>query len=62
MMLFGYEQVAKRIANIRLTDSGVVGLDAAKEFFGQLKTLSEADAEWKKAEGKDAEEQEYRMN
>jgi len=22
-------------------------LDAAKEFFGQLKTLSEADAEWK---------------
>ena len=47
MMLFGYEQVAKRIANIRLTDSGVLGLDAAKEFFGQLKTLSEADAEWK---------------
>ena len=47
MILFGYEQVAKRIANIRLTDSGVVGLDAAKEFFGQLKTLSEADAEWK---------------
>ena len=47
MMLFGYEQVAKRIANIRLTDSGVVGLDVAKEFFGQLKTLSEADAEWK---------------
>ena len=30
--------------------------------FGQLKTLGEADAEWKKAEGKDAEEQEYRMN
>ena len=47
MILFGYEQVAKRIANIRLTDSGGVGLDAAKEFFGQLKTLSEADAEWK---------------
>ena len=47
MILFGYEQVAKRLANIRLTDSGVVGLDAAKEFFGQLKTLSEADAEWK---------------
>ena len=47
MILFGYEQVAKRIANIRLTDSGVLGLDAAKEFFGQLKTLSEADAEWK---------------
>ena len=62
MILFGYEQVAKRIANIRLTDSGFVGLDAVKEFFGQLKTLSEADAEWKKAEGKDAEEQEYRMN
>ena len=47
MMLFGYEQVAKQIANIRLTDSGVGGLDAAKEFFGQLKTLNEADAEWK---------------
>ena len=47
MVLFGYEQVATRIANIRLTDSGVVGLDAAKEFLGQLKTLSEADAEWK---------------
>ena len=47
MVLFGYEQVAKRIANIRLTDSGVGGLDAAKEFLGQLKTLSEADAEWK---------------
>ena len=47
MELFGYEQVAKRIANIRLTDSGVVGLDAAKELLGQLKTLSEADAEWK---------------
>ena len=47
MILFGYEQVAKRIANIRLTDSGVLGLDAAKEFFRQLKTLSEADAEWK---------------
>ena len=46
MILFGYEQVAKRIANIRLTDSGVVGLDAAKEFFGQFKTLSEADAKW----------------
>ena len=47
MMLFGYEQVAKQIANIRLTDSGVAGLDAEKDFLGQFKTLSEADAEWK---------------
>ena len=30
-----------------VTDSGIVGLDAAKEFFGQFKTLSEADVEWK---------------
>ena len=30
-----------------VTDRGIVGLDAAKEFFGQFKTLSEADAEWK---------------
>ena len=30
-----------------VTDSGIVGMDAAKEFFGQFKTLSEADAEWK---------------
>ena len=30
-----------------VTDSGIVGLDAAKEFFGQFKSLSEADAEWK---------------
>ena len=28
-------------------DSGIVGMDAAKEFFGQFKALSEADAEWK---------------
>lgn len=27
--------------------SGIVGIDAAKEFFGKFKTLSEADAEWK---------------
>lgn len=30
-----------------VTDSGIVGIDAAKEFFGKFKTLSEADAEWK---------------
>ena len=28
-------------------DSGIVGLDAAKDFLGKFKTLSEADAEWK---------------
>ena len=27
--------------------SGIVGMDAAKAFFGTFKTLSEADAEWK---------------
>ena len=31
----------------KVTDSGVVGMDAAKAFFGTFKTLSEADAEWK---------------
>ena len=30
---------------LEVTDSGIVGLDAAKEFFGQFETLSEADAE-----------------
>ena len=30
----------------KVTDSGVVGMDAAKAFFGTFKTLSEADAEW----------------
>ena len=31
----------------KMTGSGIVGMDAAKEFFGQFKTLSEADAQWK---------------
>ena len=37
----------KLASETEVTDSGIVGMDAAKEFFGQLKTLSEADAEWK---------------
>ena len=37
----------KMASETEVTDSGIVGLDAAKEFFGQFKTLSEADAEWK---------------
>ena len=37
----------KLASETEVTDSGIVGLDAAKEFFGQFKTLSEADAEWK---------------
>ena len=36
----------KLASEVEVTDSGVVGLDAAKEFFGQFKTLSEADAKW----------------
>ena len=36
----------KLASETEVTDSGMVGLDAAKEFFGQFKTLSEADAEW----------------
>lgn len=34
-------------SEMEATDSGIVGIDAAKEFFGKFKTLSEADAEWK---------------
>ena len=34
-------------SEMEVTDSGIVGIDAAKEFFGKFKTLSEADAEWK---------------
>ena len=37
----------KLASEVEVTDSRVVGLDAAKEFFWQFKTLSEADAEWK---------------
>ena len=37
----------KLASEVEVTDSGVVGMDAAKEFFGQFKTLSEADVEWK---------------
>ena len=37
----------KLASETEVTDSGIVGMDAAKEFFGQFKTLSEADAEWK---------------
>ena len=37
----------KLASEAEVTDSGIVGMDAAKEFFGQFKTLSEADAEWK---------------
>ena len=37
----------KLASETEVTDSGVVGMDAAKEFFGQFETLSEADAEWK---------------
>ena len=36
----------KLASETEVTDSGIVGLDAAKEFFGQFKTLSEADAVW----------------
>ena len=36
----------KLASETEVTDSGIVGLDAAKEFFGQFKTLSEADAKW----------------
>ena len=37
----------KLASETEVTDSGIVGMDAAKEFFGQFKTLSEADAQWK---------------
>ena len=37
----------KLASEAEVTDSGIVGLDAAKEFFGQFTSLSEADAEWK---------------
>ena len=37
----------KLASEAEVTDSGIVGMDAAKEFFGQFETLSEADAEWK---------------
>ena len=37
----------KLASETEVTDSGIVGMDAAKEFFGQFKSLSEADAEWK---------------
>ena len=37
----------KLASETEVTDSGIVGLDAAKDFLGQFKTLSEADAEWK---------------
>ena len=37
----------KLASETEVTDSGIVGLDEAKEFFGQFKTLSEADVEWK---------------
>ncbi len=39
----------KLASKAEVTDSGIVGMDAAKkkEFFGQFETLSEADAEWK---------------
>ena len=37
----------KLASETEVTDSGIVGMDAAKEFLGQFKTLSEADAEWK---------------
>ena len=37
----------KLASETEVTDSGIVGMDAAKEFFGQFETLSEADAEWK---------------
>ena len=36
----------KLASETEVTDSGIVGLDAAKAFFGQFKTLSEADAKW----------------
>ena len=40
--------VSEKLASeTEVTDSGIVGMDAAKEFFGQFKSLSEADAEWK---------------
>ena len=37
----------KLAAETEVTDSGIVGMDAAKEFFGKFESLSEADAEWK---------------
>ena len=37
----------KLASEAEVIDSGIVGMDAAKEFFGQFETLSEADAEWK---------------
>lgn len=37
----------KLASETEVTDSGIVGLDAAKDFLGKFKTLSEADAEWK---------------
>ena len=37
----------KLASETEVTDSGIVGINAAKEFFGQFKTLSEVDAEWK---------------
>ena len=37
----------KLASETEVTDSGIVGMDAAKEFFGKFNTLSEADAEWK---------------
>ena len=37
----------KLASETEVTDSGIVGMDAAKEYFGQFETLSEADAQWK---------------
>ena len=37
----------KLAAETEVTDSGIVGMDAAKKFFGKFESLSEADAEWK---------------
>ena len=37
----------KLASETEVTDSGVVGMDAAKAFWGSFKTLSGADAEWK---------------
>ena len=41
------KELSKLKSEMEVTDSGIVGIDAAKEFFGKFKTLSEADAEWK---------------
>ena len=40
----------KLAAEAEIVDSGVVGMDAAKAFFGSFETLSRANAAWDETE------------